>query len=83
MQVISIRSFALSCVASAAIFIAGCGDPVTQSNYDQIKAGMSKPEVEAILGVGMERPYAAGDSSRCPRDDLGGRKPIFHCILPE
>ena len=42
--------------------IAGCGgNPVTQSNYEKIKNGMSQSEVEAILGKGKEQASSGGN----------------------
>jgi hypothetical protein len=31
-------------------FCSGCGSPLTQANYDQITPGMSKEQVEKVLG---------------------------------
>jgi outer membrane protein assembly factor BamE (lipoprotein component of BamABCDE complex) len=42
------------------ITLAGCGNKVTKSNFDQIKAGMTLAQVEAILGKGTESTGAAG-----------------------
>lgn len=57
-----IRSLVLTFVATLTIFVAGCGgSAVTQSNYEQVKTGMTKAEVESILGTGKESMSSGGD----------------------
>uniref|UniRef100_A0A7C2JYW7 Outer membrane protein assembly factor BamE n=1 Tax=Schlesneria paludicola TaxID=360056 RepID=A0A7C2JYW7_9PLAN len=36
--------------ALAAVLLAGCADPVTRANFDRLKPGMTRAEVEAVLG---------------------------------
>ena len=36
------------------VFVMGCGSPITKSNYEKVKTGMSESEVTAILGKGEE-----------------------------
>lgn len=42
------------------LFLAGCGGPINQANYDKIQDGMSLSEVEAILGKGKEQASTGG-----------------------
>jgi hypothetical protein len=43
------------------LLVAGCsGNKVTKENADKIKTGMTKAEVEAILGTGKAQAGAAG-----------------------
>jgi len=44
----------LSAVLIAAV-VGGCGSKVTQANYDRIQIGMSRAEVEDILGEGTAK----------------------------
>jgi hypothetical protein len=37
-----------------AVFMAGCGSKISQSNYDRLKEGMTQAEVTAILGEPTE-----------------------------
>lgn len=54
------RASIVTVILAAMITLAGCGSSVTQSNYEKIKTGMSKSEVEAILGAGKEQASSGG-----------------------
>jgi hypothetical protein len=52
---------ALACLcAAAALLLIGCEEKVTIENYDQIQVGMSKSDVEDLLGSGRDETSAAG-----------------------
>ena len=54
-------SICLALLFAFTLTISGCGgSAVTQSNYDKIKTGMSKSDVEAILGTGKEQASSGG-----------------------
>lgn len=55
----SLRSIAL---LSFCVLLAAC-NKINQENYSQIKAGMSKPEVEQLLGSPTDCSGALGMSS--------------------
>lgn len=40
----------LTTVALALLLLAGCADNVTKANFDRIRTGMTREQVEAILG---------------------------------
>jgi hypothetical protein len=40
----------LRCLAVAAVLLAGCADTVTKANFQRIQPGMTREQVEAILG---------------------------------
>lgn len=46
----------ITCVAGSALVLSGCGeDPVNETNFAQIKVGMTLHEVETIMGGAGER----------------------------
>lgn len=47
----------------ASLWLAGCNTAVTQEDYAKLKAGMSKAEVEAVLGKATECSGAIGVTS--------------------
>jgi len=51
-----------SLLAVAALLLAGC-NPLTQDNYQQLKPGMPRAEVEQLLGSPRECSGALGMSS--------------------
>ena len=51
-----------SLLAVAALLLAGC-NPLTQDNYQQLKPGMPRAEVEQLLGSPLECSGALGMSS--------------------
>ena len=38
----------------------GCGSKVSKSNYDKVKTGMTRAEVEGVLGKGTEKAGVGG-----------------------
>jgi hypothetical protein len=55
------RSICLALLVALTITFTGCGgSAVTQTNYDKIKTGMSKSDVEGILGTGKEQVSSGG-----------------------
>ncbi|MDV7212346.1 SmpA / OmlA family protein [Azotobacter beijerinckii] len=54
------RRFAL---LSLCLLLAACSDPLNQENYSKLKPGMTRPEVEQLLGKPTECSGAFGFSS--------------------
>jgi outer membrane protein assembly factor BamE (lipoprotein component of BamABCDE complex) len=48
------RCVALAVLAVVCMCLAGCGSKITRANFDKIKTGMSRNDVEAILGSPTE-----------------------------
>lgn len=49
------RALTLSLLTAFLLVTAGCGAKLTQENYDKIKMGMTRAEVEDVLGEGEEQ----------------------------
>lgn len=62
------RKTILLTVASASLFLAACSK-VTQENYDKVDAGMSRAEIEAVLGKATNCSQALGTASCIWGDD--------------
>lgn len=61
MSIAAYTRFALApLLVAACIVLAGCEEKVTQANYEQIQVGMTKLEVERLLGSGEDATSAAG-----------------------
>lgn len=54
------RRFAL---LSLCLLLVACSDPLNQENYSKLKPGMTRPEVEQLLGKPTECSGAFGFSS--------------------
>jgi hypothetical protein len=54
------RTACVAIVASLALSSVGCEDRITQENYDLIKIGMTKVDVDTILGGPGERQEVTG-----------------------
>lgn len=69
------RRAALVTLALMCLFVTGCpkvDKRITKANFDKIKVGMTRDEVEAILGPGEEIEGAAGFGSSGAAGGIGG-----------
>lgn len=63
-----IKKSLLLLVASSALFLSACSK-VTQENYDKVETGMSRADVELILGKATNCSQALGTASCVWGDD--------------
>lgn len=54
------RVLACVCLLAMALALAGCERKVTAANYDRVTNGMSRAQVEKILGSGTDDTSSAG-----------------------